>query len=234
MDKKVIEKIYALVNDGLCNLKEIERALQFFVKHEMFKGRDPPELTNRRFFPTKRDIRNHYNLAFSKRKLAKLDQENVARLIEEWRKSATDQDNIFFRPYIAAEADAIVTTVQSSHDENSPIIIAKQTLLFVYQLQWQQRLLLRYGQDICLLDATYKTSKYALPLFFLSVKTNVNYQVVATFILQNETETDIEEALKILKQWNPLWSPSYFMTDKSYAEIHAIERSFLGKCLRLI
>ena len=46
MDKKVIKKIYALVNDGLCNLKEIERALQFFVKPEMFKGQDPPELTN--------------------------------------------------------------------------------------------------------------------------------------------------------------------------------------------
>ena len=28
-----------------------------------------------------------------------------------------------------------------------------------------------------MLDATYRTTKYALPFFFIVVKTNVNYQV---------------------------------------------------------
>ena len=97
-------------------------------------------------------------------------------------------------------------------------------MLFVHELALQQRLLCRYGQDMCLLDATYKTCKYALSLFFLCVKTNVGYQVVATFI-QNEAKADIAEALNILRNWNPHRKPSYFMTDKCNAEIEAVEGS---------
>ena len=61
-----------------------------------------------------------------------------------------------------------------------------ESLLFVYQAEWRKRLLLKYGNKflkygngLSLLDATYKTTRYALPLFFLIVKTNVDYQVVA-------------------------------------------------------
>ena len=38
-----------------------------------------------------------------------------------------------------------------------------------------------------LIDATYKTTKYDLPLFFVTVRTNVGYKVVAHFIVQSET-----------------------------------------------
>ena len=55
-----------------------------------------------------------------------------------------------------------------------------------------------YGDSITLMDATYKTTKYELPLFFVSVKTNVGYSVVADFIVQSETTEHITEALKIL------------------------------------
>ena len=77
-----------------------------------------------------------------------------------------------------------------------------------------------------LLDATYKTTKYELPLFFLCVKTNVGYIVVADFIIQGETSEKIQEALDILKSWNPQWQPNFFMTDFSEAEIQAITVSF--------
>ena len=40
-----------------------------------------------------------------------------------------------------------------------------------------KRLYQRYGKHIVLLDATYKKTKYALPLYFLVEQTNVNYQV---------------------------------------------------------
>ncbi|CAM4606410.1 unnamed protein product [Leuciscus chuanchicus] len=53
-----------------------------------------------------------------------------------------------------------------------------------------------------LLDATYRTTKYALPLFLVVVQTNVGYKPVAEFICENETTTAIAEALTILKQWN--------------------------------
>ena len=49
-----------------------------------------------------------------------------------------------------------------------------KTLLWVHQDNWQKELLVKYGT---LIDATYKTTKYDLALFFLCVRTNVNYTV---------------------------------------------------------
>ena len=52
-----------------------------------------------------------------------------------------------------------------------------------------KRLLRTYGKEICLLDATYRTTRYALPLFFMLVKTNVDYEVVGAFVCEGgETE----------------------------------------------
>lgn len=73
-----------------------------------------------------------------------------------------------------------------------------------------------------LMDATYKTTKYDVPLFFLTVRTNVGYTVVAEFILQTETGVCIQEALCILKKWNPAWNPKYFMCDYSEAGIETV------------
>ena len=54
-------------------------------------------------------------------------------------------------------------------------------MLFVYQNCKMPRLYRRYGRNLILLDATYKTTKYALPLYFMVVQTNVNYQVIVHF-----------------------------------------------------
>ena len=56
-----------------------------------------------------------------------------------------------------------------------------QKLLYVHQEQWQQRLMVKYGNEISLLDATYKTTNYALPFFFVCVKTNNGYAVVGMY-----------------------------------------------------
>mgnify|MGYP000498274191 CR=1 FL=1 len=85
-----------------------------------------------------------------------------------------------------------------------------------------------YGNEICLLDATYKTSKYALPLFFVVVPTNLSYQVVGTFIISKETSTAIGEAFAQLLCWNPGWKPSFWMTDYDAAERKAVEAVFPG------
>ena len=49
--------------------------------------------------------------------------------------------------------------------------------LLVHQTGEQRRLMSLYGNEICLLDATYRTSRYALPLFLVVVPVNVGYQV---------------------------------------------------------
>ena len=68
----------------------------------------------------------------------------------------------------------------------------KESLLYIHQEKWQQVLLLKYGNTMSLIDTTYKTTKYELPLFFICVKTNIGYSIVADFILQFETSSHIE------------------------------------------
>jgi hypothetical protein len=101
-------------------------------------------------------------------------------------------------------------------------------MLFVYQTQWQKRLLNRYGNELCLLDATYKTTKYCLPLYFLVVKTNMEYKVVAAFVTQSETTEAIKEALSVIMKWNPSWKPKHFMVDYALEEILSVEQLFPG------
>ena len=81
-----------------------------------------------------------------------------------------------------------------------------QNLLWVHQEAWQRDLLIKYGNTITLIDATYKATKYELP-FFLCVRTNVNYTIVAVFIVQSELADDIAEVLRITKNRNTDWSP---------------------------
>ena len=69
----------------------------------------------------------------------------------------------------------------------------------------------RYGNHISLIDATYRTMKYELPLFFVCARTNVGYSVVAQFIVQSESVECISEALAVLKEWNSNWTPPYFL-----------------------
>ena len=99
-------------------------------------------------------------------------------------------------------------------------------LLFVHQNDDQKRLLNLYGNHICQLDATYKTTRYSIPLFFIVVKTNVDHQVVGSFAIQDETTAAIREAISVFKSWNPDWQPKSFMVDNCEEEINAIGHHF--------
>ena len=79
-----------------------------------------------------------------------------------------------------------------------------------------------------LMDATYKTCKLALPLFFLVVKTNVGYAVIGEFIIQQEDTDSIKEALSYFSaHWlaNGI-TVNAFMVDKQPAEHAAIRSIF--------
>ena len=103
-----------------------------------------------------------------------------------------------------------------------------QRLLFVHQSFNQKWILEKYGNEICLLDATYKTTKYSIPLFFLAVKTNVDYQIAGSYAVQDETTDAISKAVAILKSWNNKWKPLAFMVDNCDEEINAIQEHFPG------
>ena len=101
-----------------------------------------------------------------------------------------------------------------------------ERLLFVHQSKEQKALMERYGNHLSLLDATWKTTKYVLPLFFLAVKTNTIYQLIGEFVIQDETGPSILEALSILKKWNPDWSPNVVIVDNCNQEINAFKQLF--------
>ena len=236
VDDRIIKKIEELVAEGVKDTYEMRRHLRVFLKNDLFcEGQELPPSTKHRFHPKLSDIRNHMYRATVRHRLSKIDQENVASRVEEW-KTGNSGDFFFFRPYqhLPSDDTAMVDGPQDSGDEDAEeeIIINQQSqghsLLFVHQTAWQRRLLVKYGNSLCLLDATYKTTRYALPLFFLVVKTNVDYQVVGSFVTQQETTIAIKEALKLLKQWTPDWSPPFFMTDNCEQEIRAIEDTFPG------
>ena len=89
-------------------------------------------------------------------------------------------------------------------------------------------LLRRYENEMILLDTTYKTTRYALPLFFMVVKTNVDYQIVASFAAENETQGAITEALEVIKSWNSQFSPKFGLTDYCNEEEKSLESTFPG------
>ena len=152
--------------------------------------------------------------------LSKLDQDNLRLKIEQWKRE--DPSTMFYyRPHKEMKQE----DNEHTSDDNQQATFS-QTLLYVHQEQWQQQLLTRYGNTIVLIDATYKSTKYELPMFFVTVKTNVGYTPIADFVVQSETSDQIEEALKVITSWNPQWNPPYFMTDYSDAEISAIQSMF--------
>lgn len=59
------------------------------------------------------------------------------------------------------------TPITDSPDSSSPDSNHQfsQTFLWIQQEEWQQNLMIRYGNTMSLIDATYKTTKYDLPLF---------------------------------------------------------------------
>lgn len=214
------EKIEELVKDGYSDAAEVQRYLEQFVKQHF--GFTAPDKTNRSYYPTTTDVRNHMYKARLGLQFSKLDQVNLQEKIQQWEKEGRD-DKYFFRPYTFNSQKGSPAKVEETSSEEFTA-----TFLWVHQTTWQQDLMKKYGNHISLIDATYKTTRYELPLFFVCVRTNVGYCVVAEFIVQTEGMTAIKEALDILRTWNPQWNPPFFMCDCSEAEIAALEMTFPG------
>ena len=217
----ISRKIVDMVEAGITDTTEIKCSLKHYVDNYLSKemGRKPLA-GDRTFYPHNEDIRNHVSKAKRALELSKYDQENLRLKIEEWKNNP--HSSFFFRPFRSSsqneqDADDIKTCGEQTSEE---------TLLYVQQENWQKELLTCYGNTVTLMDATYKTTKYSIPLFFVCVKTNVSYSVVAEFIIQSETTEYICEALSILKSWNPKWNPQFYLTDYSDAEIAAINKLF--------
>ena len=170
----------------MTSVKEMRRHLELYVKKDLFSGIAMPSRSNRRYFPKKTVIRNKMYKTYVKNRFSKIDQENLAEIVKIWQQE-NKNDDFYFRRYSEIQGTAInehdedLDSDKSNENEDDIKLTegyTRQTMLFVHQTSFQRSVLKRYGNYACFLDATYKTTKYALPLFFLAVKTNVDYQVV--------------------------------------------------------
>ena len=102
----------------------------------------------------------------------------------------------------------------------------KGKLIFVYQSPDRKYLYHKYAPHLMLFDATYKTTKYALPLFFTVVTTNVNFQVVGMLVFQEETKDMIKECLQIICDWNLTVTPKFGMVETDKKENNGLNELF--------
>ena len=144
IDQNLVDKIYELVGEGVISVLEMERHLNIFVKKQLFSNQPSPSVGNRRFYPSRTDIRNHMYRAVVRFRHSKIDQENLESKIMEWKAEVPD-DNFFFRTYVK-EADEIPnpTPYDANEDEvkmTSSSYESHTNLLFVHQSKWQRDIL---------------------------------------------------------------------------------------------
>ena len=159
------------------NGKEVQKALNHYVKHTLPSEHNiTPNPTDRAFYPLPTDIKNHVGNAKRALDLSKLDQENLRLKIEAWKE--LPESCHYFRPYISKQSDKQSPQMPSTKSEHTPGICTgangsddtdwvlqgastefSQPLLWVHQNEWQKELLVKYGNVITLIDATYKTTK---------------------------------------------------------------------------
>ena len=155
------------------------------------------------------------------------------------REMEQDVDGVHFIPtavrtrsHIAAAAHRLArlsaAELGDTEDAECKLEIPNADLLFVYQSAEMKRLYRRYGGLIVVLDALYRAGRYSLPVFFLMVRTNVNYQVVAVIVVQQETRQSLVNALQVVRLWNSDVNPRFALVDSYEEEVAALEEAFPG------
>ena len=79
-----------------------------------------------------------------------------------------------------------------------PVERTDNGMLFVYESKDMQRLYQQHRKHLMLLHATYKTTKHSFKLHFSVVQTNVNCQVAAVIVTQEETTCMLSKTLQII------------------------------------
>ena len=136
--------------------------------------------------------------------------------------------SVVFYPFVHLSPIVCIWCTYYVHVSRRDGCDASSPVMFAHQSKWQQSMLTLYGTDTCLIDATYKTTVYDLPLFALCVMTNVGFVTVASLLLVDERQESIAAGLRQVLQWNPTWKPRYFMSDFHEGQIAAVTSVFPG------
>ena len=228
VDTRVVEYIKKLARQGLRSKKEILSRTAEFVNTEIFKGESISLELRRRFKPDKKTICNIVASVRAETRYSKFDQENVMEMKRKWE---TDANVKFIPKGSQPKLEELIEQLETDFNDFTDITWevpddVDNKLCLVYQSKNMQHLYKKYGPHLILLDATHKVCKYSLPLFFLVVQTNVNFQIAAIVVIEDESSELLIKALQFIKEWNPDVSPKYAMVDFDAGEILSLETIF--------
>ncbi|XP_065649747.1 uncharacterized protein LOC100213006 isoform X5 [Hydra vulgaris] len=225
-------------NDPSIPIDEVKRLLELYVVKEMFKDQVPPPRTRRQYFPTKKQIRYFMSKARSSLNISHDVEQKLEAQAEVLKEKHNDEKMIF--NFKVKHDTSLESTVQNDDSvEAAEDFISDEKdlknelnenakLLFCHQTPHQQRLLKRYNSQIILTQIKDIHARIPFPLYCIYVQTNVDYQLVAEFILQTNTVAMLSEGLQTIKDWNPGWNPKFVVCDYSDVQIEAVEASFNG------
>ena len=86
---KIASKIRELVSENITSPDVVRKCLEQYVDKEMFgshEGHQKPRKSNRRYYPSRQDLRSHIARAISASKYCGDNQESLKRKIEQWRR----------------------------------------------------------------------------------------------------------------------------------------------------
>nr|XP_047122448.1 uncharacterized protein LOC124805945 [Hydra vulgaris] len=214
LDKRVNNFLREQIRSGCKGIRDLESIAEGYINLVILPTFSDNDFHRRQYTPSRRKLKNI--------------------IISEKLKNRYAEGDIWFEGLSKRiEAQTVENDIDSQSDEEVEKVIKNLAthntdgkMVFVYQSEKMKRLYRRYAEHFICLDATYKTTKYSLPLLFLVVRTNVNFQVVAIFVLQEETQVMIIKALTLIKSWNPDIEPKYAMVDFDEQEIYSLESVF--------
>ncbi|KAK6167017.1 hypothetical protein SNE40_021129 [Patella caerulea] len=95
-DNRIIKQIHEyVITDNIRQVSTIKKLVNNFVRTKLFPDSELPPITNRRYWPTNNDIRNHMHRAIMATRFNEHDQENLIEKIKVWKKHNT-ADNFSF------------------------------------------------------------------------------------------------------------------------------------------
>ena len=110
-----------------------------------------------------------------------LTRRSTGYYIISWQTEETSQPELDSDGKFNIDFNEIKQDYKNVNTEDSKM---KDKMMFIYQSFEMQQIFHRYGNQLVLLDATYKTTKYTLLLFFLATKYNINLQICTLILLQ--------------------------------------------------
>ena len=131
---ELIAKVQEYVSIGTVEPVEVQRLLKHHVNHYMCVG-NLPDPNDRAYYPSLTDVKNHIARAKRALQLSVVDQENAAKIIQK-QTELSPESKYFFRPYKCKDEE------NTSNSEQPDVKSYEQTLLWVHEEPWQQKLMI--------------------------------------------------------------------------------------------